>query len=130
VAFDKECVLIRVLGFVFGEVFACSFLLERGFQVLEDFFGPCKDGLRQACEFGHVDTVALVCAAWQDLVQEHDFVGPFTHGHVAVLDVLEEFRQLGEFMIVCGKQGSALNLVGNILCDGPCQGQAIVSASC
>lgn len=116
---DEKQVGVWLSGFVGGEFFGAGLFCEGVFQVGEDLCASFYYGFWDAGEFGYVYAVAFVGAAGQDFVEEDDVVGPFADGDVAVFDIRQQVRKLGQLMVVGGKEGAAFDLVCDVLGDRP-----------
>ena len=99
-----------------------------GFELGQDLLGPLVHGPRHAGQPGDVNAVALVGRAGHDLVQEHDVVLPLLHGHVQVPHARQRLGQVGQLVVVRGKQRAAADLVVQVLDDRPGQRNAVVGA--
>ena len=71
------------------------------FRAIEDFFG-------QAGETGHLYAVTFVGAAGNDFAKENDLLVPFAHGDIQIANAFAVLGELGQLMIMRGKQSCAL----------------------
>ncbi len=72
----------------------------RLYQFFHNLFCPFDDGFRDPCKPGHLDTVALVRAAFYDLAKENDVVALLLHGDTIVIDVIDLTFQLRQLVIM------------------------------
>ena len=75
-----------------------------------------------------MDAVALVRAALDDLVQEHDLVIPLPNGDVEVGEARQPAGQLGQLVVVRREQCLGTDPVVQVLDDGPREAQAVERA--
>ena len=75
-----------------------------------------------------MDAVALVRAALDDLVQEHDLFVPLANGDVEVAQARQSVGQLGQLVVMRREERLCANLVVQMLDDRPRQAQAVERA--
>ena len=99
-------------------------------QLLEDGPGPLHHPVGDPGQLGHLDAVALIGPAPDDLPQEEDLVPLLLGGDVVVLHPGDLPLQHGELVVVGGKEGLAAQaaLVGAVLHHGAGDGHAVVGA--
>ena len=74
----------------------------------KNFFGAIEDFFRQAGETRHLYAVTFVGAARDDLAKENDLLVPFAHSDIQIADAFAVLGELGQLMIMRGKQSCAL----------------------
>ena len=84
----------------FGQFGHVQSVCDVGLQLGEKGFGPVDHLGRNAGQSGYVDTIALVSTAFYDLVEEDDLVGPLADGYVQVGSPVQEFFELGKFVVM------------------------------
>ncbi len=75
-----------------------------------------------------MDAVTLVGGPRDDLVQEDHVVGILADGHIPVRRGRQRLRQLGQFVVMRGKQRAAADHVVQMLGHGPGERDAVVRA--
>ncbi len=95
------------------------------FQVFEDFLGAGDNRVGKSCESGDLDAIALVGAAGEDFSQEDDLVVPLADGNIEVLNAAAGAFEVGELVVVGGKEGAAADFVMEVFRDTPGDGQAV-----
>src|SRR5215475_4947881 len=97
------------------------------FQVGKNFFGAIENFFGQTGEAGHLYAVTFVGTARDDLAKKNDLLVPFAHGDIQIADAFAFFGQLGQFVIMRGKQTARFNLVVEELSDAPRDGESVKS---
>ena len=82
---------------------------------------------RQSGQSRHLDAVAAIRAATDDLPQEDDLVLPLARGDVRIDDARERVGQVGELVVMRGEQRlrAGASVGREVLGDGPGDAQAI-----
>ena len=70
-----------------------------GFEALENDARAFEDFRRKPGEFGDLDAVTVVGAAFDDPVEEHDLIIPLADSDVQVLGAFEFVAEIGEFVV-------------------------------
>ena len=86
---------------------------------------PLEHRVRQTRQLRHLDAVAPVRAAGDDLPQEHDVLAPGVDSHVIVPDVGQLLLQRRQLVVVGGEQRLGLQLSGAVLQHRPGDGHAV-----
>ena len=79
-------VAARAFGAAGADLGTSLFVQMFGLQLGQNLLGTLVHAARHAGQPGHVNAVALVGCAGDDLVQEYDLVFPLLHGHVEIRD--------------------------------------------
>ena len=76
-----------------------------------------------------MDTEGVFASSTFQLTEENHFIVHFLHRHIVVLDTLEGFLHLVQFMIMGGKQGACFRfrMFVDILYDGPGNRNTVIS---
>ena len=98
------------------------------FEVHQDLLRAFQHFFRHAGEARDLDAVAFVCAAFDDLAQEHNRVVPLAHGDVVILDARQALGEFGQFVIVRGEQRFRTDLIVQVFNDAPREAQAVECA--
>ena len=77
-----------------------------------------------------MNSVALIGAALDDFPQENDIVALFLHGNTVIVDAGKLAFQLGQLMVVSGKQRLGAGKTGarNVFHHSPGDGQSVIGA--
>ena len=96
-------------------------------QADQDLLGARNDARRQARQPGHLDAVAAIGAARENLPQEHDVVLPFARRHVGVDDAGPAIGQVRQLMVMRGEErlGPGRRMARQVLRDGPGDAQPV-----
>src|SRR5260370_25811129 len=95
------------------------------FVFFQDFAGAFDDAAGKTGEAGNFDAVAFVGAAGLDAAQKNNFAGRFFDGNMDVLDRRKKIGELGELVIMRGKQRARTRVLLQMLDDGPGDGKAV-----
>src|SRR4029078_3522572 len=76
----------------------------RSFQLGQDFLCPSNNLWRKSRQFGNMNTIATVCAAWNNFTHEDHVAIPFLDRHAIVFDPFTSHFKLRHLVIVSGKQ--------------------------
>ncbi len=101
-----------------------------GFEAFKDSFGTVDDGIGESGEAGDLNAVGTIGGAFGDLADKDDFVVPFFDNDGVVLKAGKGFGELGEFVVMGGKEGAGTGAFGGVevFNDGPGDGKAVVGA--
>ena len=75
----------------------------RFFQVCQDFFCAFEYGRRNSSQARHLDSIRPIGTAFLEPAQENDLLADLPYGHVHVGDVGQKVAELGQLVIVRGK---------------------------
>src|SRR5579872_4043916 len=95
------------------------------FVTLQNFASTFDDAARQSCQASNFDPVTFVGAPGLDVAKKNNFVGSFFHRDVDVFHRRQEFRKLGEFVIVRGEKRARSRMFLEMFDDGPGDAEAI-----
>ena len=96
----------------------------RALEVGQDLPRTYHDGCGQSGQPGHLDAERAIRGAGLDLAEEDDRVLPLTGRYVEVTDAIVVGGQIRQLVIV-GREERPRRLAGEVLGDGPGDGQAI-----
>ena len=101
-----------------------------GLEAFKDSFGAVDDGIGESGEAGDLNAVGAVGGAFGDLTDKDDFVVPFFDDDGVVLKAGKGFGELGEFVVMGGKEGTGAGAFGGVevFNDGPGDGETVVGA--
>ncbi|MPM99231.1 hypothetical protein SDC9_146422 [bioreactor metagenome] len=102
-----------------------------GFKLLEDLAGAQNDSARDAGQLSHMDAIRTVGTARHDVVQEDHLIVHLGNCHIVITHTWQQRAELGQLMIVGGKQGAGFEagMVVNKFHDCPGNGKAIIGRS-
>src|SRR5262245_20176371 len=97
--------LLQLLALALGRVANVSFRRELGLlEVAQNFPGASQNRTRHAGETGHLNTVALVCAALDNLAEEDNLIVPLAHSHVEIPQPRQAHGQYSQLMVMRGEE--------------------------
>src|SRR5207249_4244368 len=99
----------------------------RAFQMGKNFFRAIEDFFRQTGKTGHLYTVTFVGAARYDFAEKNDLFVPFAHGDIQIANAFAVLGELGQLVIMRGKQTARLDLVVKKFGHAPRDGEPIES---
>jgi len=91
----------------------------------ENFFGAIKDFFGQTSEAGDLDAIALIRTARDDFAKENDLLIPFAYRDVQIADAFAVLGELGQLVIMRGKQRARFDLIVEKLGDAPRDGEPV-----
>ena len=97
----------------------------RFFQVGEDFNGAVQDAGGDSGQTRDMDAVAFISTAGNQFVDKDDLVVPLADADIEVMNTGQPLGQLGQFVVVRGKESFGTALIMQILGDAPGQAQSV-----
>src|SRR6266511_159321 len=93
----------------------------------KNFFGAIEDFLGQTGQARNLYAVAFVGAASDDFAEENDLLVPFAHGDIQIANAFAVLGELGQLVIMRGKQSARFDLVIEKLGHAPRDGKPVKS---
>src|SRR5215207_6033421 len=90
-------------------------------EVDQYFFGAIDHWFGDTGQTSDLNSVTLVGPAFDNLMEEYDLIIPFPHGDIEVLQTGQAPGELGELMIMSGKERFGADLVVQMFHDRPSQ---------
>ena len=98
----------------------------RVFKLGEDFLRPANHLRRDSGKPCDMNPVAAVGRTGDDFMQEGDFVVPFAHGNVEIIDPRTGFGQIGQLVIMRCEKGPATDSLMQRFGNRPREGNPVV----
>ena len=99
-------------------------------QLFYQFLRPFNDRIRHTGQFGNLNAVTFICAAFYDFSEKYNIVPFFFDCDTLIIDPGQFSFQFRKLMIMGGKQcfGTQNPGITDVFHDGPGNGQAIKGA--